>query len=70
MTEPRMIKEVETLELMSITGEHSPDRPPLTAAERRERVSAMVRLFADLAPGRSLSEELIADRRAEAKREE
>ena len=65
-----MIKEVEALELLSITGEHAPEREPLTAAERRERVTAMVRLFADLAPGRSLSEELIADRRAEAKRDE
>lgn len=46
-------------------------KPARSEVERRRQAEERMRgLFADLAPGRNLSEELIAERRAEARAED
>lgn len=49
--------------------EHAERQRVEWASDRREAVSRTYGILAGLAPGRSLSEELIAERREEARRE-
>ena len=57
---------VRTMRCMVYAAKHA-----RSEEERRRQAAERMRgLFADLAPGRNLSDELIADRRAEAQAED
>jgi len=57
---------LKTGEELLLTVEKTGD---MRLSTRRQRLSAVMGMFAHIAPGRSLSEELIRERREEARRE-